>query len=463
MTTSPPPSTPKTDTTPRAGWRRPRQRIVVLAAVMALAVMTVGQGLAVERRAESLDSHRELASVSQSVTAESDDGLVQPLAPPALPTQPPVDFEVPQQQVQAELEPAPERTPNELLANLDLSPVETQRPQIRLEQSEVPAPDAVEQALAVEGVTFATAMEVGELPVASERGVTNVQVAAIDPNGFRVLTPQVTADAVEVWRRIAEGDAAFTHDIGTRLALELGSRVPAGESEGATLRVGAYASNGVPPVADAIVSKETAEILGLDARQTVLVAVAEGVDLEQAVQQLADATGMHAELIAEPQTRRAFLTGADARNVFEPFSYISIGDGMIQIDRDWVSRNIVSAQVPIFTGNVICHRLLIPQLRGALNEIVAQGLDHLIDPTQYGGCWVPRHILFNPSRALSMHAWGLAIDFNVRGNEYGNRNPEMDPRIVEIFERWGFVWGGHWSTPDGMHFELGAVLDGSDR
>jgi hypothetical protein len=34
----------------------------------------------------------------------------------------------------------------------------------------------------------------------------------------------------------------------------------------------------------------------------------------------------------------------------------------------------------------------------------------------------------------------------------------MDPRIVEIFDRWGFVWGGRWSTPDGMHFELGALL-----
>jgi hypothetical protein len=132
---------------------------------------------------------------------------------------------------------------------------------------------------------------------------------------------------------------------------------------------------------------------------------------------------------------------------------------MIQIDRDWVRRNIVSAQVPIFRGNVICHRLLIPQLRGALNEIVERDLAHLIDPSQYGGCWVPRHILFNPNRALSMHAWGLAIDFNVRGNEYGNRNPEMDPRIVEIFKRWGFAWGGDWSTPDGMHFELNALLD----
>jgi hypothetical protein len=35
----------------------------------------------------------------------------------------------------------------------------------------------------------------------------------------------------------------------------------------------------------------------------------------------------------------------------------------------------------------------------------------------------------------------------------------MDARIVEIFDRWGFAWGGRWSRPDGMHFELGALLD----
>jgi hypothetical protein len=30
----------------------------------------------------------------------------------------------------------------------------------------------------------------------------------------------------------------------------------------------------------------------------------------------------------------------------------------------------------------------------------------------------------------------------------------MDPRVVEIFERWGFEWGGRWLVPDPMHFEF---------
>jgi hypothetical protein len=379
--------------------------------------------------------------------------------------------------------------------------VETRQAKIRLEGGDG-GQDAVQQALDVEGVTFATAVELGDLPIASQQGTANVAVAAVDIDGFRGFTPKITADAVDVWQRIAEGDAAFTHDIGNRLALTLGSRVRVGESalepvaettsdvasagevgdvvggvlgaqdrqpaedgqateaesrEG-TLRVGAYASNGVPPVADAIVSKVTADELGLDGREAVLVAITEGADAQAIAAALAEATGMQAEVVPDPETRRAFLTGADAKDAFEPFSYIDNGDGTIQIDPEWVRRNIISAEVPIFRGNVVCHRLLVPQLRGALQEVADAGLADLIDPSQYGGCWVARHIDWNPGKPLSMHAWGLAVDFNVSTNQLG-AEPQLDPRIVEIFDRWGFVWGGRWSRPDGMHFELGAVLD----
>ncbi|MGI8875396.1 MAG: M15 family metallopeptidase [Egibacteraceae bacterium] len=372
--------------------------------------------------------------------------------------------------------------------------VETRRAKIRLEGGGGEQ-DRVQQALDVEGVTFATALELGDLPVAGEQGTTTVAVAAVDIDGFRGFTPKVTADAVDVWQRIAEGDAAFTHDVGKRLALALGSRVRVGESAleavadstsdmaqdsdgvdvggvlgaraGAaadalsredTLRVGAYASNGVPPVADAIVSRATGDELGLDGGEAVLVAIAEDADAQAIAAALTEATGMRAEVIPDPETRRAFLTGANAKDAFEPFSYIDNGDGTIQMDPEWVRRNIVSAEVPIFRGNVVCHRLLVPQLRGALQEVADAGLADLIDPSQYGGCWVARHIDWNPGKPLSMHAWGLAVDFNVSTNQLG-AEPQLDPRIVEIFDRWGFVWGGRWSRPDGMHFELGAVLD----
>jgi len=318
---------------------------------------------------------------------------------------------------------------------------------------------ALQQIRKIDGVRKATAFQVGKVPV-GERG-TEVTVAAVDPQKFRVMTPEVTANEAAVWQRIVEGDAAFTHDTGNRLKAELGSFVPAG-TEGYTLRVGAYASNGIPPVADALVAPDTARELGMLTRQDALVSLTDSADPEAVARQIRQVAEVNVEIIEEPQARRAFLTGADARSAFEPFTYIDMGDGMIQIDPDWVRRNIVRRPMPLLKGEVVCHRLMVDQLYGALKEIEDRGLGHLIDPSQYGGCWVPRHIDFNPSKPLSMHAWGIAADFNVSTNGLGMK-PQMDPRIVAVFDRWGFVWGGRWSRPDGMHFELGALVRNSPQ
>ena len=152
----------------------------------------------------------------------------------------------------------------------------------------------------------------------------------------------------------------------------------------------------------------------------------------------------------------SFLNGRAASTLFGSFSYVVNADGTIRQDPRWVQRYIVGARVPIF-GKVTCHRMMIPQLAAALGEVKRLGLASEIDGTQYGGCYVARKILWDPANPVSMHAWGLAIDFNVATNGYGAR-PTMHPRIVEIFERWGFRWGGRWQTPDGMHFELAALI-----
>ena len=37
---------------------------------------------------------------------------------------------------------------------------------------------------------------------------------------------------------------------------------------------------------------------------------------------------------------------------------------------------------------------------------------------------------------------------------------QLDARIVEIFEKWGFEWGGRWKPrPDPMHFELARLIN----
>ena len=100
---------------------------------------------------------------------------------------------------------------------------------------------------------------------------------------------------------------------------------------------------------------------------------------------------------------------------------------------------------------------MFPQLRGALKEIKARGLAGTVK--SYDGCYVPRFIERNPNNSISLHTWGIAVDFNASRNPL-NRPSTQDPTVVRIFKKWGFTWGGDWSSPvDPMHFQLGALID----
>jgi hypothetical protein len=66
---------------------------------------------------------------------------------------------------------------------------------------------------------------------------------------------------------------------------------------------------------------------------------------------------------------------------------------------------------------------------------------------------------------LSGHSFGIAIDINIKYADYWRWNMPKNPRqelkyrnripieIVEIFEKYGFIWGGKWYHYDTMHFE----------
>ena len=65
------------------------------------------------------------------------------------------------------------------------------------------------------------------------------------------------------------------------------------------------------------------------------------------------------------------------------------------------------------------------------------------------------------SRAISMHAYGAAIDISTKQADYWRWGAREAPRwrnripvaIVRIFEKHGFIWGGAWYHYDTMHFE----------
>jgi hypothetical protein len=291
-----------------------------------------------------------------------------------------------------------------------------------------------------------------------------VDLLGIDGTTFRPLTPEVTASADGVWERLADGDVLVSHELAEELDLELGGDLLLESESGPTwVRIGAFAANGAPQLADILVPVEVAADLGIETPNTLVVAVGGG-DPAAIGDALAEATGGEVEVrreqappVEEGVTNRAQLQQHAPRGRIEPFTYTSRTDGRITIHGDWVERYITRVQLPGMAATS-CHRAMVPQLIAAVNELIERDLYGHLDPSQFAGCFVARHIDWSPNRPLSMHAWGLAIDFNSRDNALG-ATPQMDPRVVEVFKRWGFDWGGDWRRPDGMHFELARIVE----
>ncbi len=147
--------------------------------------------------------------------------------------------------------------------------------------------------------------------------------------------------------------------------------------------------------------------------------------------------------------RNWVLPTALVKEMFGDFQIKERDGTWITIDQTWKNENIETKRVPIL-GRITCHRLMWEPLVGVLNQIIEEGLESGLSREQFissGGCYAPRRISrFDSGGSISRHAWGIAIDINTKTG--------YKPRIVEIFNDWGYAWGGTWTSPDAMHFEL---------
>ena len=146
----------------------------------------------------------------------------------------------------------------------------------------------------------------------------------------------------------------------------------------------------------------------------------------------------------------AVLPQAQIKARFGEFSYRAGRGGGFEQDPRWQAENIVTRRVPIL-GTVRCHRGIVDALAGALTEIERAGLAGLLEQAGYDGCFNPRFVAGSDS--VSRHAWGVAFDMGFSSNPTGLESVQ-DPRLVEIFRRWGFTSGDSWLVPDAGHFEF---------
>ena len=287
----------------------------------------------------------------------------------------------------------------------------------------------------------------------------DVKAVGVDPSTFRAFAAEGTAEATAVWQSVARGEAVVGHDAAKALGLALGKDVAVTAAKGgkdASLRLGALATTGIPGT-DLVVDDETGRRLGLPTATAMLLTAGKDKDpvaLAGKVEKLVG-DGAVVDLLTPPSANPvAFLTGSKAAKAFGAFSYRYFPDGTIQPDARWVRENIRSETLPIM-GRVTCHRLMLPQLRGALQDVVDAGLSSSLKT--FDGCYVPRFIERNPENSISLHTWGIAIDMDASTNYRGIQGT-MHPEVVKIFKRWGFRWGGDWTYTDPMHFELAALL-----
>lgn len=110
------------------------------------------------------------------------------------------------------------------------------------------------------------------------------------------------------------------------------------------------------------------------------------------------------------------------------------------------------------------HKVSVTRKNGVAKQLqkVSRELDNL--PKRFHKYLLPTAGTFNwrhiaGTSRMSVHSFGAAIDLNVKyagywkwkkKYHYSNQIPK---EIVEVFEKYGFIWGGKWYHYDTMHFE----------
>lgn len=106
-------------------------------------------------------------------------------------------------------------------------------------------------------------------------------------------------------------------------------------------------------------------------------------------------------------------------------------------------------EVGVIPKRIYCNKDLIRPLKLAFEALIKTGC--VKELKTWDGCFNIRPK--KTGRSPSLHSWGVAVDVNAAWNGYGKK-PVLSTTFVHCFTDNGFDWGGLWTTPDGMHFQL---------
>ena len=286
-----------------------------------------------------------------------------------------------------------------------------------------------------------------------------IDAAAVEVRSFAPFLPPADRSAlaaVEAGEGILGSTSASLRGLGPGAVLDFGA--------GARVRIAAVLPDELVGAAELMVSKSTGRLIGVTRDRHLLLQPAgerrtRSGELTRVLQRLLpEPLGSLGQVQVRASGDTPYFRAGDAvlppvlmKALFGEFAARPAKDqrGSLEIDPAWIGEHIQPTHVPLL-GYVRCHRAILPQLRGAMQELRDAGLRSLI--RSYHGCFVPKFVTRDPTALISHHTWGVAFDVNLVGNYYG-QDPNQDERLQETLARWGFLWGGDFVVPDGNHFE----------
>lgn len=164
------------------------------------------------------------------------------------------------------------------------------------------------------------------------------------------------------------------------------------------------------------------------------------------------------------------LSNADRERLFGRFDFKPAptpdNPERVDIDDTWEKEHIIRvALAPLLPGvrgpqTAWMHKEVVPHFEALLQAWKQAGL--LPHIKTWNGCYAARFRRGITPPVLSAHAWGSAFDINAAWNPLGKAPAAPGAvgsvwELATVAEKHGWVWGGRWKRPDGMHFELGRV------
>lgn len=106
-------------------------------------------------------------------------------------------------------------------------------------------------------------------------------------------------------------------------------------------------------------------------------------------------------------------------------------------------------EIGVIPKKIYCNKDMVKPLTLAFQNLIKTGF--VKELKTWDGCFNIRRK--RGTISPSLHSWGVAIDVNAAWNGMGKK-PTLSTGFVKCFTDAGFDWGGTWTKPDGMHFQL---------